>query len=278
MAAPSRRIQRLALVPVLLAGLAAAAPASAATMYGGTTSVDQYPLILKVSGTRIVGVVSMWRGACASGRAYSFGRSVSLASHPLAIRAGAFAGSFAVAETLSGGQTGMVTVTLKGRVRGAKVTGSLTGAASVVSSPAAPPDDTCTTKSLAFTLAHRPGTVYGGTTSQGLPVVVELVSSRTQIHHLHVGWRATCTSGGAFQYADFLAGGALTRGGAFGGTFTTNDAGSAGSTYTSDYAVSGRLTKTSGNGALKVTVTQRDAAGTVQDTCTTGSVTFHVTG
>ena len=269
---PSRMLSLIAMTAALLS-----APASAGAstvIYSGTTTSDQYPLVVTVSGSRIVGLSSMWRAVCSSGRGYSYGKVVSLAKAPIAIKGGRFSGSVTVPETLGGGQTALSTVLLKGTIKGSRIAGTMTGATAVGSDPKGP-DDTCAVTNLNFSLLHKPGTEYGGATSQGLPVVVELGNGGRAVRHLHVGWRETCTSGDAFQFADFLSGGALTAG-RFGGTFSTNETRSAGGTIVSDYAISGKLSKAAGSGSLKLTITLKDAAGATEDTCGTSALTFRV--
>lgn len=275
---PLQRYVRVAALGLVVLGLVAAqGTARAATVvYSGTTSADQYPLVVSVSGSRIVAVTSMWRATCTSGKGYSYGKAVSLANAPIAIRKGKFSGSVIVPEQLGGGVSAMVTLQLSGTLKGSRLTGSMTGAMAVGSDPSGP-SDTCVVPGLKFTIVHQPGRVYGGATSQGLPAVVELRSSRTAISHLHIGWRATCTSGNEFQIGDFLSGGALV-GGRFAGKFSTNEPETGGGTITTAYDISGRLSRTAGNGILKLTVTPKDAAGTVEDTCSTPTVTFKLRG
>jgi hypothetical protein len=266
-----------ALSLIAVAAFLVPAPASAgasAVVYSGTTTGDQYPLVLTVSGSRIVGLSSMWRAACSSGKGYSYGKVVSLAKVPIAIRGGRFSGSVVVPEQLAGGPAGLVTVRLKGTIKGARITGTMTGAMAVGTGPSGP-DDTCAVANLKFSLLHKPGTEYGGATSQGLPVVVELGSGGRMVRHLHVGWRETCTSGDAFEFADFLSGGALIAG-RFGGTFSTNETRTEGGTAVSDYTISGKLSKTAGSGSLELKITLRDAAGATQNTCGASAVTFRV--
>lgn len=263
-----------ALAACILGSGAAASRAATTTVFAGSTSADHYPLVLKVRGGRIVAVATMFRAPCSSGRHYSFGGDLRLTKKPIPIRKGRFDGSFVVPEKLVGGQTSAITFFLKGTQKGSKLIGTLRAGAGIGSDPAGPAD-TCVTPSLAFTIVHRTGIVYGGTTSQGLPVVLELARSRTRVQHLHIGWRAACASGAGFQFVDFLHGGALTDG-AFGGSFSTDADASGGGSFHSDYGVTGKVSKTAGTGKLKVTVTERDAAGAVQDTCSTSGVTFRV--
>ena len=256
--------------------LSPAAAGAATAVYSGTTSSDQYPLVLTVNGSRIVGITTMWRAVCSSGRGYSYGKVVSLAKAPIAIKRGRFSGSVIVPETLGSGQTGLATMLLKGTVKGSKITGTVTGAMAIGSDPKGP-DDTCMVSNLRFSLLHQPGVEYGGSTSQGLPVVVELAAGGRTIRHLHVGWRETCTSGDEFQFADFLSGGALVAG-RFGSTFSSNETRSEGGTIVSNYEIAGKLSKTAGSGSLKLTAIFKDAAGATEDTCGSSALTFKVRG
>jgi hypothetical protein len=252
-------------VAAAVATPAVAAPRATTTVYAGSTSADQEPMVLRISKKRVIGLSMMWRAPCQSGRNYSFGETLTLAK-PIAIRAGRFSGSVFIPQDLGEGLTGAASVLIKGTVTKTKITGSFTGGLAVGSDPSGP-SDTCALVDQRYTLAHSPGRVFGGSTSQGLPVVLELNSSRKLIRHFHVGWRATCASGGGFQIGDFLTNFSI-RAGRFGADFAQEVSTSDGGTATFSYLVSGRVTRTSSKGSLTVRVVIKGVSGGSDDFCT----------
>jgi hypothetical protein len=132
---------------------------------------------------------------------------------------------------------------------------------------------TCTTGTQRWLLSHKPGRVYGGLTSQSQPVAVELSSSGAQIKHLHVGWAASCTGGGAWVLADFLTNFNIV-GGKVNESFSQQYPRSAGGMLTFGYQLTSAVGKTKVTGSLRVTVTATDDAGAVEYTCTTPNVTW----
>lgn len=128
---------------------------------------------------------------------------------------------------------------------------------------------TCTTGTQRWLLTHKPGRVFGGLTSQSMPVSVELSSSGTRINHLHIGWIAEGASG-VWPIPDFLTNFAIVNG-AVDETFRQDYPSDDGLTRY-DYRLSARIGKTSSTGTLEVTVSTIDAAGTTTATWTTPTV------
>jgi len=125
--------------------------------------------------------------------------------------------------------------------------------------------------------AAAAGAVYGGTTSQNFPVVIELNKNRRQVVRAVIAIRLPCTSGGSTVQPDRYAKVSVSRTGkfstAFGPVVNRNDDGT-----TTDFegSASGKLnaarTKLSGKWQLKLT--DHDASGAVRDTCDSGSVSW----
>ena len=128
----------------------------------------------------------------------------------------------------------------------------------------------------ARTSAPSAGVVYAGVTPQGFPVMVELSKSGRQVVRAVVGLALTCTSGGSIGLPDGWS--RLTvRKRAFSQTFgPESQALPDGSTLEVQGAVSGNVnssrTRIAGQWSLKLTV--RDVAGTVTDTCDSGTVSW----
>jgi hypothetical protein len=134
---------------------------------------------------------------------------------------------------------------------------------------------TCTTGRLRWTARSAPGRVYAGTTSQDMPVVVELDADRRSVRHLRFGWGAGCMPDGSGSWllgddlVDFPLGG-----GHFGDAFTEDLALDAGGKRTFAYQVAGSMSRRAASGRLQVQVTDGDAAGTATSTCDTGTITW----
>ena len=127
------------------------------------------------------------------------------------------------------------------------------------------------------TTAAAGGTVYGGVTAQGFPVVIETSKNGRKVVVASIAIRVTCTSGGAVTLPDGYRRLAVNKqrkfSASFGPTTSRNDDGT-----TTDFegSISGRFnkarTKASGKWTLKAT--DHDAAGAITDTCESGSITW----
>lgn len=119
------------------------------------------------------------------------------------------------------------------------------------------------------------GNTYGGVTSQGQPVVVDMKPTRRQIVRAVVALELTCTSGTGFVVPDRYTRVPVTRSGkfrvAFGPITQRNDDGT---TTDVEGRVSGALNRarTAINGSWSLSATEHDTTGAVTDTCSSGSV------
>jgi len=121
------------------------------------------------------------------------------------------------------------------------------------------------------------GNTYGGVTSQGMPVFVDMTATRRQVVREVAAVVINCTSGASFTVPDRFTKLAVTRAGRFRvayGPFTQrNDDGT-----TTDFQ--GRMTgllnfsKTRITGTWRMIATDHDAAGAVTDTCDSGLLTW----
>lgn len=127
----------------------------------------------------------------------------------------------------------------------------------------------------ARTLAAAVGNTYGGVTSQGQPVVVDMKPTRRQIVRAVVALELTCTSGTGFVVPDRYTRVPVTRSGkfrvAFGPITQRNDDGT---TTDVEGRMSGALNRarTSISGSWSLSATEHDTTGAVTDTCSSGSV------
>lgn len=117
------------------------------------------------------------------------------------------------------------------------------------------------------------GNTYGGLSSQGQAVIVDLTSTRRKVVRTVMTLELTCTSGDGFWFTDFYTDVPVSRSGrfrtSFGPTTERNDDGT-----TSD--LQGRITgqlndaKTRISGSWRVVVTDHDTTGAVTRTCDSG--------
>ena len=118
--------------------------------------------------------------------------------------------------------------------------------------------------------------VYGGTTSQDFPVLIETTRNGSKVTAARIGIRATCTSGGAATVPDGYRNMPVKRrkfSASFGPTTQRNADGT-----TTDFQ--GSITGTFNRARTKVTgtwtfrATEHDASGAVTDTCDSAKVNF----
>ena len=127
------------------------------------------------------------------------------------------------------------------------------------------------------TTAAAGGTVYGGDTAQGFPVVIETSKNGRRVVDATIAIRMTCTSGGAATVPDGYRGLAVNKKrkfkASFGPTTSRNDDGT-----TTDFegTISGRFNKarTKASGKWSVKGTDHDATGAITDTCDSGGITW----
>jgi hypothetical protein len=119
------------------------------------------------------------------------------------------------------------------------------------------------------------GTVLGGDTSQGWPVVVQLNKAGNQVVRALAGVHLTCTSGGVVNLPDHWSKLTVSRSGRFAATFGPSTQRNQDGT-TTDFAgaITGKLNKarTTASGTWQFKATEHDTAGAVTDTCDSGTV------
>jgi hypothetical protein len=127
------------------------------------------------------------------------------------------------------------------------------------------------------TAAAKVGNTYGGMTSQGHPVVVDLTSDRRKLVRALLAIEMPCTSGGTAFLTDEYNALRVSKKGKFGTAFgpvtVRNDDGT---TTDVQGRISGKLnaSRTKITGTWQLSGTDRDAAGAVLDTCDSGSVSW----
>jgi hypothetical protein len=125
--------------------------------------------------------------------------------------------------------------------------------------------------------AATTGTVLGGKTGQGWPIVIELNKAGTQVVRMSAGLHLTCTSGGVVNLPDEYNKLKVSPSGKFGLTFgPTNRKNDDGTSTDFQGSLTGKLNKarTKASGKWSFKGIDKDAAGTVTDTCDSGSVNW----
>ena len=157
------------------------------------------------------------------------------------------------------GSSGEVRQRIRGKLTPTYATGTWSATIDVLD-PGGTVVDVCNTRVFRWS-ARRGPTVYGGSTTQGEPVVVEVSPSRTSVSYFGFAWDADCPDG-SFRLSDALGNFALTEGGAFGKGWTDEYAFSDGSGKASfKYAIAGTLRKGRGGGTISADYTETDTAG-----------------
>jgi len=121
------------------------------------------------------------------------------------------------------------------------------------------------------------GVVWGGVTSQGWPVVVELRKKRREIVRAAIGLHLQCTSGSIANVPDTYRDVRVSKKGKFSASFGPETVRrDDGTTFDVEGSVSGALnsTRTKLSGKWQIKLTDHDAAGVVTDTCDSGAVSW----
>ena len=124
--------------------------------------------------------------------------------------------------------------------------------------------------------AATSGVVYGGRTAQKFPVVIEMNKSGNRVVQAVIGMRLTCTSGTFVNLPDRYVRLPVKKRKfhlSF-GPDTTNNADGTTSVYQG--SISGAINKARSKvtGKRQLTLTERDAAGAVTDTCESGVLSW----
>ncbi len=249
-----------------------ATAAAGTRVYAGSTTHGEMPLVIEVRNNRVTRVVAEYQDACF---AYGHdGKGPALTGAALgrtgraSVKVTSKINDTSTIFRSDGAPIDSVVEQVKGTFGAKTATGTIR--ATAIRSDGS----TCQSSVDAFRLTHQQGRYFGGVTSQHMPVVLELVPSRAEVHHLHVGWFGRCQDGSYNVVPDFLVAFPIT-GGVWGDIFTQNFT-TPTLTYTASYDIHGTLGATKGAGRLSVNVQGVDANGAVQDACSTGTVRFAV--
>lgn len=258
---------------IALLALAGPAPAAAprGTSYGGAgTAEDAVVFLLSPNGGRVTRAALMVDVTCDSGRAAAV---TVLSGSPVGLRpSGAFTFTDSGTAPISGGVL-RSDVSVKARATGRRIRGTATVRATIVA-PDGATIARCSGTSR-FTARSQPGRVFAGITTQGAPVVVEIVPSGVMVKHFHIGWTAGCDQNLYFSLGDTVVDFSIV-GGRFGNRFTGSYNSSDGYRLSYRYDVRGRITGARVNGTFRQQDIIIDPEGG-QVECDTGTVTYRAT-
>lgn len=250
----------------------AATSAAAGRIYAGSTTHGVEPLVLEVRNRRLTRVVAEYGGPCFAYSNQSTGAQ---------IRAAALNRRGRVSATIRTAVTEATNLYSNSASRGVSVVervtatvGATTARGTLQATVTFADGTTCTSYAQRFTIYHRGGYVYGGVTSQEMPVVLELDDARSRVQHFHIGWVAECADGSFSVVPDYLVDFPITRG-RWGDVFQQDYQG-ADLRWTLRYEVSGTLSTTRGTGRMSVDIAGTDATGAVTQGCNTRPLQFSV--
>jgi hypothetical protein len=281
-----RRTSILAGALATMATTLGAAPGALAAnaVFGGSTSSGQAIVInADKAAKKLRSAVIAWRAECGDGMGLPVASSLTPAGAGFTPRPedllvkrngrGRFSGTQLFGMDL-GDDAAAVKVTVSGRLGAKSASGTLSAEATIFDKPTGDAKTTCKTGRLRWKASRAPGRVYGGKTSQDEPFVAKVDARRKRVTDVLVGWGGECKPDGFFYIPDQLQNFSLTKTGRFGDTWTENFNLDDGGKRVFGYAVSGRLSRRSGAGAMRVTVTESDAGGATTATCDSGPMTW----
>ena len=287
---------RPSLLPGLTAAVVTAAvlvvspPAFAAdAVYGGTTSRGGDPIVLKAdsAATTVRKLAVSWDAPCSDGASFPSRSELTPVKPTAGFSPGAqellvsqnakgrFKGVQLVAYDL-GANVAAVQVEIAGKLKPKSASGTLSAIVKIADKATGNAVTSCQTGTQRWTAARNPGFIYGGTTSQGEPVVLRLDQPRKRVNDLMFAWRAGCTPSNLFfRFAEHFGNFPVKGSGAFGDSISddyqlSDGAGKRNFTY----QVAGRVGKPSIKGSLQVKITDSDPAGAQVDGCDSGTVTW----
>jgi hypothetical protein len=263
---------------------------AADAVYGGQASSGE-PIVLKADAKakKLRSIIISWRAACGDGSSFSRGDAL----RPVAPDPGFSPGptellvSRNAKGTFKGTQRGTlgsatvlatVEVSVDGKLKPARASGTLAATVKVVDRATGADIAACNTGRVRWSASHKPGIIYGGSTSQGEPLVIRLTANRKGVSDVITTWHAPCaTSGGSYRVPYNFSNFPVSSTGRFGDAFTEDVPMDAGGNLHAEFALAGRISRASAKGTLQVKLSETDAAGVATDNCDSGGMTWKAT-
>jgi hypothetical protein len=278
---------RRAAMGASLAVLAVSPAAASAAVYGGWTA-RQAPIAITFGKfNKLKKIAVDWNAPCDSGKQFPFGgvlaavakrpALISPDANPMlgSVKRGRLDATAFGAAPLGDGISAAITQRIRGKVTRSSASGSWSARVDILD-PGGTAVDHCQTGTFTWSALRGP-TVYGGSTTQGEPVVIETKKSRAQIKSIGFGWHASCAPDGFVSFTESFGNFPLTGSGAFGDQWTQDYPFQDGSGKNSfKYDLSGNLRKGRGSGTVSVDLTMTDASGAATFSCHTNRVVWSV--
>jgi hypothetical protein len=192
---------------------------------------------------------------------------------------GRFAGT-QLAALRMGDRVAALRARYAGTLSAKRARGTLDATISVVESASGDVVATCRTGTVRWSATRAPGRVFGGSTSQGYPVVARVDAKRRTVADLLIGWSSeTCKPDDVFLSIDDRFSKLPLSSGHFGGAFDQFYSPDGGGDGKVAYDIAGRIAGKRTSGTLRVNLTETDPSGTVTTACDSGSIAWSaVTG
>lgn len=262
-----QRYRPSALIAFLVTGLVLVAPAGAyaalPAIYGGTTVSGPGPIVIVGDPTRqhVRSLVVGLDVECGDERYWDAERLAVVAGTRGAAgqlgtsrnSGGRFAGETVTDVMRKDGSTATIRITVSGQIGRENALGTLSG--KVLAIQGVPqPASRCPTKRYSWRARRDPGRIYGGASSQGEPVVLELSNDRKSVKNLYVTWHVpACRPVADWRLPDALSDFPIKHG-AFGDSFEQRYRFSKNRRLIFEYDIAGRMasTRSSARGSFKV--------------------------
>jgi|1186.fasta_scaffold35843_3 hypothetical protein len=250
--------------------------AAATRTYGGHTSAGE-PIVLRRSGRKVKTIVLQVHTPCDSGAFFPAATTIGGGgkSTAPAITGGRLSRKGDFTATASGtadlgSETATVLLGVEGRLTAKHSSGAVIVDVTVKDNATGQQTDHCqTSESWSQTVPER--RTFGGSTSEDTPVVIELNRTRTSVRTFWFGLFADCMPDGAINPSDAITNFRIRRH-RFGDSFSDEgDDGSGGRLHV-DYALKGKIGRSTASGTIEITAIDRDAQGNVTSNCPSGPV------
>lgn len=245
-----------------------AATARGVTYAGSASTGEPVVIVLARDGKSIKRLTMQLDVPCSGGSSYAYDTNSS--SKMTVSTSGKFAGAEMLEGDFGEGHSGFTTAIVDGKVTGKRLSGSATVRLDVSDATGAKVD-TCE-RHATFKARSARRAVFGGQTSQGLPVVIELNTTRKAVRIFRIGSQAPCAPSGSIQDHDTLVNFPI-RSGRFGDDWTHKPSDPTRAQDHYDYSLRGKIKRAGASGTFSVKWEQADETGAL-NACDTGPLTY----
>jgi len=280
-------------IAIAAAAVASSAPAAAsAAVFGGSTATGAAIVINADKKARAVrSAVVSWSARCDDGSRFPVAMPVKAVAPEPGFEPdaeefatsrngkGRFAGTQLAAFRMDD-RVAAFRARYAGTLTAKRAHGTLAATVTVVESASGDVVVTCRTGTVRWSATRAPGRVFGGSTSQGYPVVARLDAKRRIVGDLLFGWSSeTCKPDDVSLSVDDRFSKLPLSDGHFGRAFDLFYSPDGGGEGKVGYDIAGRIAGKRTSGTLRVNLTETDPSGAVTTACDSGSIAWSaVTG